>query len=447
MPFYEMITIMKRDIYEKLLKWKSSHRRKPLLLQGARQTGKTFILKQFGGNEYEKIIYCNFEEDPGLDQFFYRDLNPGRILADLSIYMNQTIKPGVDLLIFDEIQVSNRALNSLKYFEEQKNSFHIAAAGSLLGVKLSAPGSFPVGKVNFMHLYPMTFLEFLDAMGESRYRLLIENIDSFIPLAQAFHADLINLLKRYYFVGGMPEAVKCFSETGDVRETRVIQQEIIKSYVLDFAKHAPTADIPKLTLIWESIPKHLAKENKKFIFSAVKKGARSREYENALTWLDGAGLIYRANAVETCKLPLKHYADHNCFKVYALDLGLLGAMANSPPELLVKGERLFNEYEGAFVENYVAQQLVSHFSQSLYYWRSKGGKAEIDYLCELAGKIYPLEVKAGLNTKSKSLKSYDLQFSPAQLVRSNLLNFKKDGKICNLPLYAVSLMPKLIERQ
>jgi predicted AAA+ superfamily ATPase len=435
---------MKRDIYENLLEWKSSPRRKPLLLQGARQTGKTFILKQFGRNEYEKIIYCNFEENPDLDQFFYRDLNPKRILSDLSIYMNQTIKPDVDLLIFDEIQVSNRALNSLKYFEEQENSFHIAAAGSLLGVKLSAPGSFPVGKVNFMSLYPMTFLEFLDAMGESRYRLLVENVDSFTPIVQAFHADLINLLRQYYFVGGMPEAVKCFSETGEAREIRVIQQEIIKSYVLDFAKHAPAPDIPKLTIIWESIPKHLAKENKKFIFSAVKKGARSREYENALTWLEGAGLIYRVNAVETCKLPLKHYADHNCFKVYALDLGLLGAIANSPPELLVKGERLFNEYEGAFVENYVAQQLVSHFSQTLYYWRSKGGKAEIDYLCELAGKIYPLEVKAGLNPKSKSLKSYDQQFSPSRLVRSNLLNFKKDGKICNLPLYAVSLIPRLI---
>lgn len=439
-----MITIMKRDIYKKLLEWKSSTKRKPLLLQGARQTGKTFILKQFGGNEYDKIIYCNFEENPDLDQFFHRDLNPKRILADLSIYMNQSIKPGVDLLVFDEIQVSNRALNSLKYFEEQENSFHIAAAGSLLGVKLSGPGSFPVGKVNFMHLYPMTFPEFLDAMGESRYRLLIENIDAVIPIAQAFHSDLTNLLKRYYFVGGMPEAVKCFSETGEVRETRVIQQEIIKSYVFDFAKHAPAADIPKLTLIWESIPKHLAKENKKFIFSAIKKGARAREYENALTWLEGAGLIYRANAVETCKLPLKHYADHACFKVYALDIGLLGAMSNSPPELLVKGERLFNEYEGAFVENYVAQQLVSHFNQTLYYWRSKGGKAELDYLCELGGRIYPLEVKSGLNPKSKSLKSYDQQFSPTQLVRSNLLNFKKDGKICNLPLYAVSLLPRLI---
>lgn len=434
---------MERDIYANLVTWKSSPRRKPLLLQGARQTGKTFILKEFGQNEYESVVYCNFEENPGLDQFFQRDLNPERILAELSIYMNLEIHPGSDLVVFDEIQVSNHALNSLKYFAEQRTDVHIAAAGSLLGVKLSGPGSFPVGKVNFLQLYPMTFPEFLDAMGESRYRKLIENVDLLVPLAEAFHSHLIDLLRCYYFVGGMPEAVKHFAETGNVRETREIQEEIIKSYVLDFAKHAPTADIPKLTQILDSVPKHLAKENKKFVFSAVKKGARAREYESALTWLEDAGLIHRAIAVATAKHPLKHYADIGCFKVYALDVGLLGAMAKSPVELLAHGERFFNEYEGAFVKNYVAQQLVSHFRQQLYYWRSKGGKAELDFICEFAGQICPLEVKAGINPKSKSLKSYDLQFQPARLMRTNLLNFKKDGKICNLPLYAVSLLPRL----
>ena len=435
---------MKRDIYAKLLAWKSSSGRKPLLLQGARQTGKTFILKEFGRNEYGKVVYCNFEEDPGLGQFFQRDLNPERILSELSIYMNLEIHPEADLIIFDEIQVSNRALNSLKYFAEQKNDVHIAAAGSLLGVKLSGHGSFPVGKVNFLHLYPMTFMEFLDAMGESRYRKLIENVEALVPLAEAFHSRLVDLLRRYYFVGGMPEAVKHFAETGNGWEAREIQEGIIKSYVFDFAKHAPAADIPKLTLIWDSIPKHLARENKKFVFSAIKKGARARAYENALIWLDDTGLIHRASAVETDKHPLMHYADTGCFKAYALDVGLLGAMARSSVELLVQGERLFNEYEGAFVENYVAQQLVSHFHQPLYYWRSKGGKAELDFLCEFEGKICPLEVKAGINPKSKSLKSYDLQFQPALLARTNLLNFKKDGKICNLPLYAISQLPGLV---
>lgn len=435
---------MKRDIYERLIAWKSSPRRKPLLLQGARQTGKTFILKAFGQNEYQGAVYCNFEEDPGLDRLFERDLNPERILAELSIYMNLEINPESDLLIFDEIQVSNGALNSLKYFAEQRHDVHIAAAGSLLGVKLSSPGSFPVGKVNFFHLHPMTFLEFLDAMGESRYRNLIENIDRLVPINEAFHLHLIDLLRRYYFVGGMPEPVKHFAETGNGRETREIQEEIIKSYVLDFAKHAPSADIPKLTRIWDSVPKHLARENKKFVFSAVRKGARARAYENALTWLEDAGLIHRTNAVEACKHPLKHYADVSCFKIYALDVGLLGALAGSPVELLAQGERLFNEYEGAFVENYVAQQLVSHFQQDLYYWRSKGGKAELDFLCEFADQVCPLEVKAGINPKSKSLKSYDLQFQPDRLMRTNLLNLKRDGKICNLPLYAVSLLPHLV---
>jgi predicted AAA+ superfamily ATPase len=435
---------MKRDIYAKLLEWKSSSRRKPVLLQGARQTGKTHILKEFGLREYENTVYCNFEENNDLDGFFQSNLNPERILADLSVYMNLEIRPTRDLVIFDEIQVSNRALNSLKYFAEQKSDVHIAAAGSLLGVKMSGPGSFPVGKVNFLSLYPLTFLEFLDAMGESRYRKLIEAIAEPAPLAEAFHSHLIDLLRRYYFIGGMPEAVEHFAATGNGPAVREIQEEIIKSYILDFAKHAPATDIPKLTQIWDSIPGHLARENKKFVFSAVKRGARARSYENAVTWLEDAGLIHRANAASTTKLPLRHYADIGIFKVYALDVGLLGAMARSPVELVVHGKQLFNEYEGAFVENYVAQQLISHFHQPLYYWRSKGGKAELDFLCEFEGRICPLEVKAGINPKSKSLKSYDLQFNPASLARTNLLNLKKDGKIYNLPLYAISILSTLI---
>lgn len=435
---------MERDIYVKLLTWKSSSRRKPLLLQGARQTGKTFILKEFGRNEYVNTIYCNFEEDPGLDGLFQRDMNPERILSELSIYMGQEIDPKDDLVIFDEIQVSNSALNSLKYFAEKRRDVHITAAGSLLGLKLSRPGSFPVGKVNFLQLYPMHFLEFLSAIGESRYRKLLENMARFEPLTESFHTHLIELLRLYYFVGGMPEAVKCSAEGGNGQEIREIQQEIIKSYVLDFAKHALPADIPKLTQIWDSIPRHLAKENKKFIFSAIRKGARGRAYENALTWLEDAGLIHRTYAVETAKYPLKHYADTSCFKVYALDIGLLGAISNSPVELLVQGDRLFNEYEGAFVENFAAQQLVSRSFQSLFYWRSKGGKAEVDFLFESADRIYPLEVKSGINPKSKSLKSYDTQFKPALLVRTNLLNLKKDGKTCNLPLYALPLINTLV---
>jgi len=437
--------IMKRDIYPQLMTWKESTRRKPLILQGARQTGKTTILRKFGKTEYDDVLYCNFEEDSGLDQFFQRDLNPSRILSDLSVYLNRQIRPDTGLVIFDEIQISNRALNSLKYFAERRPDIHIAAAGSLLGIKLSAPGSFPVGKVNFLYLYPMTFLEFLDAMGEERYRQLLESNARLYPVADAFHTHLTDLLRRYYFVGGMPEAVKHYADQGNIQEIREIQKEIAKSYILDFAKHAPTPEIPKLSLLWDSIPKHLARENKKFMFSAVKKGARARSYESALIWLEDAGLIHRSNAVRSNKHPLKHYADTNCFKIYNLDVGLLGAMADTPVEMMAQGERLFNEYEGALVENFVAQQLVAHLDHPLYYWRSKGGKAELDFLLEIGDQIYPLEVKAGINVKSKSLKSYDTQFAPDQLVRTNLLNFKHDGKVCNIPLYAISELARLLQ--
>lgn len=436
---------MKRDIYQKLLEWKASRRRKPLLLQGARQTGKTYILKAFGESEYEHLIYCNFEEDTDLGEFFKRDLNPERILRDLSIYYDHQIKPETDLLVFDEIQTSNRALNALKYFEEERNDIHIIAAGSLLGLKLSVPGSFPVGKVNFLQLYPMTFLEVLEGIGESRYRQMLEEMEEPVPLSQPFHTHLVDLLLQYYFTGGMPEAVKNYAETGNGQETREIQKEIVKSYLMDFAKHAPPFDIPKLTMIWESIPKHLSQENKKFVFRTVKQGARAREYENALIWLEDAGLIHRATAVRTPNIPLKHYADRSCFKIYTLDVGLLGAMSEVPIRLLALGNRLFNEYEGAFVESYVAQQLIARSQSSLYYWRSKGGKAEIDFLYECAGRIYPLEAKAGINPRSKSLRSYDLQFSPLICARSTLLNLKKDGKILNLPLYAISLLDRFLE--
>lgn len=437
---------MKRDIYLQLLAWKRSAGRKPLLLQGARQTGKTYILKAFGKTQYESVLYCNFEENPGLDTFFHRDLNPNRILSELSLYLNQEISSETGLIIFDEIQASNRALNSLKYFAEQRPDLHIAAAGSLLGIRLSSPGSFPVGKVNFLSLYPLTFLEFIDAMGEERYRRILENQDRLEPIANAFHVQLIDLLGRYYFVGGMPEAVRHYADSRHGRDVRKIQTEIVKSYIFDFAKHAPASDIPKLTLIWDSIPKHLARENKKFVFSAVKKGARARSYENALIWLEGAGLIHRANAVQRSKQPLKHYGDTNCFKIYGLDVGLLGAMAGTPVEMMAQGERLFNEYEGAFVESFAAQQIVATLNPSLHYWRSAGGKAEIDFLLEVEDRIYPLEVKAGVNPKSKSLKSYDMQFAPEKLVRTNLLNFKQDGKVCNIPLYAISELTRLLKR-
>ncbi len=435
---------MKRDIYEELLNWKSSNRRKPLLLKGARQTGKTYILKEFGRNEYNSVLYFNFEEDASLDDFFNKNLDPHRIIEDLGLYRRSEIHPGRDLIIFDEIQASNNALNSLKYFQENVNEFHIAAAGSLLGVKLSVPKSFPVGKVNFLDLYPLNFFEFLDATGESRYRKLLSELSQPLPLPQAFHEDLVDILKKYYFTGGMPEAVKEYVQSRDFSTVRAIQKEIINAYILDFAKHAPASDIPKLSLIWDSIPSHLARENKKFMFSAVKKGARARGYESALQWLEDTGLIYKAFSVSVAKYPLKGYMDRSCFKVYALDVGLLGAMAGIPVDVLAHGNKLFKEYAGAFVENYAAQQLVQISGLPLFYWRSEGKMAEVDFLYEGNGKIYPLEVKSGINPKSKSLKSFDTQFQPPALIRTTLLNLKRDGRTYNIPLYALPCLRTML---
>ena len=435
---------MKRDLYKKLMKWKTSDRRKPLLLKGARQTGKTYILKAFGKNEYENVFYFNFEEESHLKDFFNQDLKPHRIIEVFSIYSKKKIQPCRDLIIFDEIQASNNALNSLKYFREQSNEYHIAAAGSLLGVKLSTPKSFPVGQVNFLELYPLTFFEFLDAAGENRYRKLLEGLEELEPLPQPFHEDLLELLKTYYFVGGMPEAVEYYIKTGRLSEVGAIHKEIIDAYVLDFAKHAPPTDIPKISLIWDSIPRQLARENKKFIFSAVKKSARARDYESALMWLADSGLILRAFSVSSAKFPLKGYMNRNNFKVYLLDVGLLGALAGVPPEMWTSGDRLFKEYQGAFVENFVGQQLAASLMRDLCYWKSKGKMAELDFLYSIENMIYPLEVKAGINPRSKSLKSYDQQFHPPLLLRSTLLNLKYDGKICNIPLYGISCLPQII---
>ena len=312
-----------------------------------------------------------------------------------------------------------------------------AAAGSLLGVALSTPRSFPVGKVDFVDLHPMTFLEFLDALGEGRYRGVIEEHDVPAPFPEAFHHALLDLLRAYYFVGGMPEAVAGYAANRDAAAVRAVQQAILDAYVLDFAKHAPAREVARIIAVWESLPRHLARENRKFIFSAVRPSARARDYEDAIVWLEGAGLIMRAFAVESARLPLRGYADRRSFKVYALDLGLLGALVGAAPQLLVHGDRLFSEHRGVLVENYVAQQLTAAAVGELHYWRSSGGKAEVDFLLERGGEILPLEVKAGVNPRSKSLRSFDAQFAPPLLVRSTLLNLKRDARVMNIPLYAL----------
>lgn len=435
---------MKRDIYSRLLAWGRSSNRKPLVLRGARQTGKTYILKEFGRREYRRFHYFNFERDPRLASFFAGDLNPQRIARDLGLYSGEEIRLTTDLVILDEIQECNEALNALKYFQEQASDYHIASAGSLLGVRMSQPKSFPVGKVDFLDLYPLTFYEFLDAMGEGRYREYLENLGKPEPLPEAFHTSLVALLRRYYFVGGMPEAVLRYAEDPERSDCRSIQRAILDAYTLDFAKHAPATDIPKLSMIWESLPAQLTRENRRFMFSVVKEGARAREYENALTWLINARLIHRCTLVTTPKLPLAAYANASSFKMYACDVGLLGALADLPADSPSDDLSILTGYQGAFVGNYAAQHLVEMTGSALYYWRNVGREAEIDFLLQHRGEAIPVEVKSGTNLRSKSLAFYLGKHQPGWAVRVSLRNLKRDGPILNVPLYALQSLPRFL---
>jgi predicted AAA+ superfamily ATPase len=433
---------MQRDAYNKLMDWKSSARRKPLLLKGARQTGKTYLLKAFGKAEYDSLIYFNFEEDPNLKGFFDGRIRPAELIENLSLYAGQKIRPAVDLIVFDEIQASDGALKSIKYFYEDAPEYHIAGAGSLLGISLSGPGAFPVGKVNFIDLYPMTFMEFLSATGSDRLRQYITKISEIAPLPEPFHRELISKLRTYYFTGGMPEAVDHYATTNELLAVREIQKEILTAYALDFAKYASTPDIPKLGMIWDAIPAQLAKENKKFVFSALRKSARIRDFENAIEWLEKAGLILRCFRISTAKQPLSAYRQGNIFKIYALDVGLLGAMTKMDPSAMIQADRVFREFQGALVENFVATQLKAVQDVQPYYWQS-AGTAEVDFVCEHGNKILPLEVKAGVNPKSKSLKSFDQKYNPPLLARTTLLNLKKEDRIVNIPLYAIARFPEI----
>jgi uncharacterized protein len=434
---------MQRDAYNKLMDWKSSARRKPLLLRGARQTGKTYLLKAFGKAEYDSLIYFNFEEDPNLKGFFTGRVRPAELIENLSLYAGQKIRPVVDLIVFDEIQASDGALKSLKYFYEDAPEYHIAGAGSLLGISLSGPGAFPVGKVNFIDLYPMTFMEFLSATGADRLRQYISKISELAPLPEPFHRELISKLRTYYFTGGMPEAVDQYATTNELLAVRKIQREILTAYALDFAKYASAPDIPKLGMIWDAIPAQLAKENKKFVFSALRKSARIRDFENAIEWLEKAGLIFRCFRISTAKQPLSAYRQGNIFKIYALDVGLLAAMTKIDPSAMIQADRVFREFQGALVENFVATQLKAIQEMKPYYWQS-AGTAEVDFVCEHGNKILPLEVKAGVNPKSKSLKSFDQKYNPPLLARTTLLNLKKEDRVINIPLYAIARFPEIL---
>ncbi len=433
---------MKRDLEKALKAWKLSERRKPLILRGARQTGKTWLLRAFGKSDYKTLAYFNFEENRSLDQLFQGPIEPKRLVQMLSLAAGGPIVPGETLIVFDEIQESNRALNALKYFQEEANQYHVAAAGSLLGVSLSRPSSFPVGKVDFLEVHPLSFLEFLDASGESALREMLESLLRIEPIPEVFHQRLIELLKIYYLTGGMPEPLATWIETNDVRRLRQVQSAILTSYQLDFSQHAPNADVPRIMEVWRSIPAQLARENRKFTYRSVNQHARSRDYGDALSWLDEAGLILRAFQVSVPRQPLASYANRGAFKVYCMDVGLLAALSELSPEILLSGDRLFTEFHGALAENYVAQQIAAKSSQGLFYWSSQG-TAEVDFLHSTDRGIFPLEVKAGTSLKGKSLLSYDAKFSPQMLSRASLRNLTLGGRILNYPLYCISLFPEL----
>lgn len=435
---------MERAAYQKLLKWKNSPERKPLVLRGARQVGKTYLLQTFAKREYVDHIYINFDEQTEICSFFQENLDPERILNDISLYFKKKIQPQSTLIIFDEIQECPKALNSLKYFCEKKNEYHIVTAGSLLGVKLTE--GFPVGKVNFLHLAPLTFFEFLNALDEPQLRELLEQLTHAKPLADAFHNKLVKLLKYYFVIGGMPEAVNSYIKQNDLEKVRTIQKDILDAYVLDFAKHAPKEETMKIMAIWNLIPNQLAKENKKFIFTAIDKSARANAYETSIQWLLDAGLIIKSYNISTPNLPIDAYANKRIFKIFALDTGLLGAMSNLDPRLILEGSALFKEFKGALTENYVAQELSQQYNNELYYWTSPG-IAEVDFIVSSQQQIFPLEVKAGTSKKKKSLlvyaKKYHNNDKTNALSRATLRNFAEDGNIINYPLYAVALFPKL----
>lgn len=399
--------------------------------------GKTYALKHFGKASYDNVVYLNFEKDERLGQYFEGSLDPKQLIQMISIHAEAEIKPAHTLLIFDEIQECPKALNSLKYFCEEANEFHIVAAGSLLGVKTCGEKGFPVGKVNFLHLYPLTFFEFLFALGHEKLRKFLEEYSTYEPLPEPMHEKLLQLLKMYFFIGGMPEAVAEYAKTENIHAVREIQNEILNAYEKDFAKHAPPHEIMKITTVWNQIHRQLAKENKKFVFAAIRKSARGRDYEDAIQWLSDAGLMHKSFLVESPKFPLSAYANTDIFKIFLLDVGLLGAQSSLSAQIILDGNILFTEFKGALTENYVAQELIASRQQNPYYWTSEG-TAEVDFLIEEEHQIYPLEIKSGASQKKKSLLVYNQKYGPSKLLRATTMNLKHDGDIYNYPLYLIS---------
>jgi len=431
---------MKRDIHEQLLAWKKDPNRKPLLVKGARQVGKTYSIQHFGNKEFEQLFYLNFDENPALKQFFQGSLDPKKIVRDLGYYFEKEIIPEKHLIFFDEIQECPEALNCLKYFQEKAPNYHLIGAGSLLGVKLSNTKGFPVGKVDFLELRPLNFLEFLTALSKNRLRELLQTKSDFEPIVEPIHTELLSLLKFYFIVGGMPEAVARFvSNQDDLLAVRKVQKNILDAYALDFAKHAPPGQVMKITTLWNSILAQLSKDNKKFTFSTLGENARSREYEEAMQWLEDAGLILKVYRITAPKLPVDAYQEAKAYKISLLDVGLLGTMAYLPPKIVVEGHRLFTEFKGALAENFVAEELSNIFDKRLFYW-SSSAQAEVDFILPIDTELVPLEVKSGESKRKKSLQVYKEKYSPKLALRTSPMNFHLHDTFLNIPLYALSII-------
>jgi predicted AAA+ superfamily ATPase len=432
---------MKRIAYEGLLKWKSKQNRKPLLIKGARQVGKTWLMKEFGKNEYESVAYINFEKATQLVNLFEVDFDIPRILTSVQLITGIIPKPGETLIIFDEIQSVKRGLLSLKYFYEDAPEYHIIAAGSLLGLSIHKDDSFPVGKVDFLELYPLSYEEFIVALGKNSLLDALHRRDW--ELTKAFKSNYIELLKQYYYIGGMPEVVKSFIQNNDYNEVREIQNSILESYNNDFSKHSPIEIVPRIKMIWNSIPSQLAKENRKFIYGAVKSGGRAKEFEVAIMWLEDAGLIHKISRVSNASLPLEGFVDIGAFKLFMVDIGLLGAKSGLDAKTIIEGNTIFGQYKGALTEQYVLQQLKCSTGIEIYYWSSEQGIAEIDFLIQTGGKVIPIEVKAQENLKAKSLKSFRDKFHPELSLRTSMSDFRDEETLTNLPLYGISLINSL----
>jgi len=429
---------MYRAAMEQLSKWKEKKTRKPLIIRGARQVGKTWLMKEFGANAYQDSVYINFDNNQRMQELFSTDLNVERLVTGLELYAGHKINPANTLIIFDEVQEVPKALTSLKYFNENAPQYQIVCAGSLLGVALHPGTSFPVGKVEFLDLYPLSFSEFMLAMGREQYVTLLEKSD--YAMVSAFKQEYIDLLKYYYYVGGMPEVVLNFTENKDFNEVREIQQQILTAYEQDFSKHAPNEVVPRIRMLWNSIPAQLTKENKKFIYGLIKEGARAKEYELAMLWLTDCGLVHKVHRVTSPNLPLKAYEDLKAFKLFLADVGLLSCMVRLRQDILLDGSKMFTEFKGALTEQYVLQQLKTLKNIETYYWTNDRGNAEVDFLIDNGRAVIPLEVKAEVNLQAKSLKTYRDKFGPEISFRTSMADYKKEDWLINLPLYAIEFI-------